>query len=68
MGAVMSASEGRSGLDLLAYALGFAARERGEGVASNPFPDSPEAAHAWQDGWTDGLPTRISAAPFPAFA
>lgn len=67
MGALQTASEGRTGLDFLAYALGFAARERGETAIGNPFPDSPEAARSWQDGWSAAAPAR-PAALFPAFA
>lgn len=47
---------GPTGLGLLAYAMGYAARERGETAIANPFSDSPEAARAWQDGWMTAAP------------
>jgi hypothetical protein len=67
MGALHAAADGRTGLDFLAYALGFAARERGETAIGNPFGDSPEAARSWQDGWSAATPAR-PAAVFAAFA
>jgi len=68
MGALHAAADGRTGLDLLAYALGFAARERGEAAILNPFDESPEAARSWQDGWADATPPRAAAGVLPAFA